>query len=193
MLQEGYRWGGHYAAWHFWIGEEHARNQYGSNPWRAVFVRQYDWTFGSGQKVNRTFGIFNDTQYPEPISFTRTLTIGGKQVSTKSSTHSVAPGTNFKFDETLTMPTVATRQEGELVLTLSARARKFSATRKAFLFFPKPSLGAATSAPAAKPRQAVASPQQRGSDAANALSCAETACGKDPQVRLAQSCAACCL
>jgi beta-galactosidase len=79
MLQEGYRWGGHYAAWHFWIGEDTAKDQYGANPWRAVFVRQWDWTFGSGQKVNRTFGIFNDTQYAEPISFTRTLTIGGNR------------------------------------------------------------------------------------------------------------------
>jgi hypothetical protein len=64
---------------------------------RAAFVREYDWTFGSGQKVNRTFGIFNDTQYAEPITFTRTLMVGGKQVSIKTSTHNIAPGGEEKL------------------------------------------------------------------------------------------------
>jgi beta-galactosidase len=37
MLNEGYRWGGHYAAWHFWLGGEGGPAQWGSNNPRAVF------------------------------------------------------------------------------------------------------------------------------------------------------------
>ncbi len=79
MLNEGYRWGGHYAAWHFWLGGDGGPAQWGANDPRAVFVRQWDWTFGSGQSIKRTFGIFNDTQYPDPITFTRRLTIDGQR------------------------------------------------------------------------------------------------------------------
>ncbi len=112
MLMEGYRWGGHYAGWHLWLGDD-APGQYGSSPWRAAFVRQYDWTFGSGRKVTRTFGLFNDTQYREPLTFTRTLAIDGFPARTKATTHHVAPGTRVAFDEELEMPAVGDRREGD--------------------------------------------------------------------------------
>lgn len=124
MLNEGYRWGGHYAAWHLWLGGEGGPAQWGSNNPRAVFVRQWDWTFGSGQSVKRTFGIFNDTQYADPITFTRRLTVDGKEVYTKSTTHRVAPGMAEKFDEIIPMPSVVKqkdggRKDGKLNLELS--------------------------------------------------------------------------
>jgi len=121
MLNEGYRWGGYYAAWHFWLGSDGGPAQWEANHPRAVFVRQWDWTFGSGQTVKRTFGIFNDTQYPDPITFTRRLTIDGKEIYAKTTTHHVAPGTAQKFHESIPLPTVAERKEGELSLALSAR------------------------------------------------------------------------
>ena len=55
MLNEGYRWGGYYAAWHFWLGTDGGPAQWGANAARAVFVREWDWTFGAGQTVTRTF------------------------------------------------------------------------------------------------------------------------------------------
>ncbi|TWU42344.1 glycosyl hydrolase 2 galactose-binding domain-containing protein [Novipirellula artificiosorum] len=119
MLNEGYRWGGHYAAWHFWLGNDGGEAQWGSNVPRAAFVRQWDWTFGSNQKVNRTFGLFNDTQYADPITFTRQLLMDGVDVAAKSSTHHVAPGTAEKFDDTLTIPKVTQRQEAKLQLALT--------------------------------------------------------------------------
>jgi len=39
MLMEGYRWGGHQAAWHLWLGAE-APGQYASSPWRAATCPQ---------------------------------------------------------------------------------------------------------------------------------------------------------
>jgi hypothetical protein len=118
MLNEGYRWGGHYAAWHFWIGSDGGPAQWQSNPPRAVFIRQWDWTFGANQAVRRTLGVFNDTQYTQPITFTRRLSLDGRELSTKTSVHQVAPGTAEKFDEEFTIPSTNTRQEGELELSL---------------------------------------------------------------------------
>ena len=54
MLTEGYRWAD-YGAWHFWMGQNDADGASTTpTPRVAVFCRQWDWTFGSGQKVQRT-------------------------------------------------------------------------------------------------------------------------------------------
>jgi len=112
MLNEGYRWGGHYAAWHFWLGHEGGEKQWVANNPRAVFTRQWNWTFGSEQRVTRIFGLFNDTHYTDPITLTRRLTFNGKDVYTKRTIHTVAPGTSEKFDEVIHMPAVTDRTEG---------------------------------------------------------------------------------
>ena len=84
MLTEGYRWGGYYAAWHFWVGTDGGEKEWVANAPRAALCRQWDWTFGSGQSVPRTFGVFNDTEHPDPITFTRTLTVDGKTAWSKT-------------------------------------------------------------------------------------------------------------
>ena len=141
ILQEGYRWGGYYAAWHFWLAGEGGAASRVANAPRAVLCRQWDWTFGSGQAVTRTFGIFNDTQYPDRLTFTRRLTLGGKEAYAKTSTHAVASGTALKFDESITMPTVKERTEGELVLTLAVDGKELYRDTKAVSVLPAPSLG----------------------------------------------------
>jgi beta-galactosidase len=138
MLTEGYRWGGHYAAWHLWLGDEGGPRQRGAGNPRAVLVRQWDWTFGASQKVNRTFGIFNDTQYPDPMTFSRRLTVQGKEAYAKTSVHHVGPGTAEKFDEELPMPSVTARQEGELSLVLSAGGKEIYRDVKAVSVLPEP-------------------------------------------------------
>ena len=131
MLQQGYRWAGQ-GAWHFWSGGYENMNNWNSMKHRAVFVREYDWTFGSGQKIDRTFGIFNDTQYTDPITFTRTVMVGGKQVSTKTSVHTIEAGSELKFAETLALPAVATRTDGQLIVALSAGGKEIFRDTKPF-------------------------------------------------------------
>ncbi len=123
IMTEGARWTGN-GAIHFWQGQEAATGQYAANALRTVFCRQWDWTFGSAQSVNRTFGIFNDTHDPAPITFTRTLMLGGKEVYRKTSEHQVAPGGNQKFDQPIALPSVTSRTEGDLTLTLSVGGRE---------------------------------------------------------------------
>jgi beta-galactosidase len=138
MLTEGYRWGGHYAAWHLWIGSDGGPVQWGANPPRAALVRQWDWTFGAAQRVQRSFGVFNDTQYREPITFTRRLTVDGKEAYAKTSTHNVGPGTAEKFDEEIAIPQAATRQEGELSLVLAVGGKEVFRDAKAVSILPAP-------------------------------------------------------
>ncbi len=123
MLTEGYRWWG-CGAVHFWQMQDVAEGQYDSNAPRAVFCRQWDWSFGSGQKVRRTFGIFNDTRFDDPISFIWTLNVAGKKVAGKTTVHKIAPGRDEKFDVEIDMPKVGKRQEGELVLTLAVEGKE---------------------------------------------------------------------
>ncbi|MBM4031369.1 MAG: hypothetical protein FJ291_06230, partial [Planctomycetes bacterium] len=135
MLMEGYRWSNQ-CAWHFWMGQNDAPGQYASYPPRAVFCRQWDWTFGSGQKVKRTFGIFNDTRFDDPISFTWALALDGKKVAGKTTEHKLAPSACEKFDVEIEMPKVDARREGELALSLSVKGQEVFKDTKAVSILP---------------------------------------------------------
>ncbi|MBN2139117.1 MAG: hypothetical protein JW720_15020 [Sedimentisphaerales bacterium] len=123
MLMEGYRWSNQ-NAWHFWMGQNDAPGQYVSYAPRAVFCRQWDWTFASAQKAKRTIGIFNDTHYDDPITFAWTLTVGGKPAGGKITEHRIPAGSSEKFDIEIPMPNVDTRQEGQLLLSLSVKGKE---------------------------------------------------------------------
>jgi len=127
MYSEAYRWLG--INFHFWAqGQDPVYHK----AWQpiAILARHWDWTFASGAKVAREFGIFNDTRHADPITFTWNLAINGQKTTSGSSTHQVAPGMNEKFTETLTMPKVAARQEGVLTLSLTQAGRDvFSDTK----------------------------------------------------------------
>lgn len=136
MLQQGYRWTG-FGGWQFWLGADDTDGSpYIDFAPRAVFCRQWDWTFGSSQKVPRTFKIFNDTRFADPLTFTWTLTLNGKTVASHSSEHQLAAGTREKFDETLVMPKVKARTEGELTLILTAAGKEVFKDTKAVTVLP---------------------------------------------------------
>jgi hypothetical protein len=120
FLAEGYRWAGQ-SAWQFWLGNDNVTGDpWVSNSPRAVFCREWDWSFGSGEKVNRTCAIYNDTEHPNPLTFVWTLQVGGKQVDQQSKVYSIPPGGSQRLDITLPMPEVSERTEGSLTLQLAA-------------------------------------------------------------------------
>lgn len=122
MLNEGYRWAG-YAAWHFWMGEQEAVDQYKSNAPRAVFSREWNWTFGAGDKVRRTLRVYNDTQYSDPLAFTWTLEIGGKRLAGETKQLNVPPGEYVELQTVLNMPAevpAGGRLQGSFTLSLKA-------------------------------------------------------------------------
>ena len=127
MMTEGARWNG-YGAIHFWQTQEAATGQYLANAPRAVFCRQWNWTFGADQTVDRTYGVFNDTHEDFPITFVRSLKFGDHEVRRRRTQHNVPPGGSLVLHDplTLTLPNDlenSPRVEGELVLSLHTRER----------------------------------------------------------------------
>jgi len=120
MLTEGYRWA-EYGAWHFWMGQHEAIDQYNSNAPVAVFCRQWDWTFGSEEKVSRTMRIFNDTWFNDPIALTWSLVVEGKKIAGGTGEYDVVAGGSHTFEIVLPMPQVAGRAEGHFTVGLSTR------------------------------------------------------------------------
>lgn len=161
ILTQGYRWQG-YGAWHFWQVQGTGEGQYRSNALRAVFVRQWDSAFGSGQKVKRTFGLFNDTHHADPITFTWTLTLGGKRAASRSATYTIPSGENKKWDEVIPLPPVTTRQEGALNLALVVGGKTVFTDSKPVSVLPVPNAAALLTQPArvaAGPGARVATPR----------------------------------
>lgn len=154
ILQQGYRWAG-YGAWQFWLGQNDTdRSQYRDFLPRAVFCRQWDWTFAPGQKVQRTFRVFNDTRFPDPITFSWTLTLNGRKVDSKSRSYDVPPGTSTEVGETLSLPQVQRREEGVLTLTLTVKGREvFRDTKDVSVLRPTPVSTHATTPVARGPRR----------------------------------------
>lgn len=142
VISQGYRWFG-LAGCDFCQGPGDGDGSY-YNSWapRAVFVRQWDWTFASGQKATRTFGVFNNTPDSSPLTFTWTISLAGKKVSSTSEVHPVKAGGEEKFDRVLTIPVVNKRIEGTLVLTLSANGKEVFRDTKLISVLPsiKPSV-----------------------------------------------------
>ena len=142
VISEGYRWFGITACDYCQAPSDSDGSQYNGWSPRAVLVRQWDYTFGSGQTAKRTLGIFTNTRFPDPLTLTWKLTVGGKEIASKSSVHNVAPGMDEKFDIELAMPEVKAREEGELVLTLSAAGQEIFRSVKAISVLPPAALTA---------------------------------------------------
>ncbi|MCW8129017.1 MAG: hypothetical protein KIS92_01410 [Planctomycetota bacterium] len=138
-LTEGYRWAG-YGAWHFWMGQHEALDQYNSNAPVAVFCRQWDWTFTSGKKIARSMKVFNDTRFDEPIEFRWTLDAGGTKTEGEAKTFKIAPGGSEAFAVELAMPEVAKRTEGTWTLTLKVKGQEVFRDVKAVSVLPEAKL-----------------------------------------------------
>ena len=134
MLSEGYRWND--VNFTFWTSE--LPTYY--NAWSpvAVLCRQWDWTFGSGDQVKRTFGIFNNSRSTDPITFNWNLSLDGKIAAKGTSAHNIAPGLNEKFEEMLSMPTVSVRKEGTLTLSLLQGGKEVFNDTKQVSILPAP-------------------------------------------------------
>lgn len=118
MLTEGYRWA-EYGAWHFWMDQNEAQDQYVSNAPVAVFCREWDWTFAAEQEVTRTLRVFNDSRFDDPITFWWQWDCGGQRIAKGKQRLNVVAGASHTFSVTLTMPPTDSRLEGKLQLALT--------------------------------------------------------------------------
>jgi len=138
MLTEGYRWAG-YGAWHFWMGQESGRDQYGSNFPVAVFCRQWDWTFGGGSTVKRTLRIFNDSRFDDPITFFWAFFARGgltRLQQFESKEYKVPAGGSQELELSFPLQSCKDRTEGELILMLKHRGAEVFKEAKAVSVLP---------------------------------------------------------
>lgn len=138
ILNEGYRWAG-VASWDLWMGHTDADgSQYNALSHRAVLCRNWDWSFASGEVVQREFGIFNATRFPDPITFSWRMTIGRQEAFGGNVTHNVAPGTDKRWTKEFIVPNVGRRTEAELILTLNVGDALVYKDVKAVSLLPEP-------------------------------------------------------
>jgi beta-galactosidase len=135
MLMEGYRWAGQ-SAWQFWMGQNDAPGQYQSYAPRAVFCRQWDWTFASGATVPRTLRIANDTRFDDPITLTSELVVAGRRIANTTTTYELAPGSDQITEVQLAMPKTGERVEGEWRLALTINGKEVFRDTKAVSVLP---------------------------------------------------------
>ncbi len=120
MMSEGYRWADSSAAHHYW--DELYEAQGVRNAWAPVTVlcREWNWTFGSGEKVKRTLKVENQTSRSEPLEVAWKLEAGGKTLSEGKRPFPLAPGAaSDPFSVEIALPEVKERTSAAWTLTAS--------------------------------------------------------------------------
>jgi beta-galactosidase len=125
MLAEGYRWHG-IAGFHFWMsGDGPDNSHYQAFQPVCVLCREWNSTFASGQKVQRTLKVFNDTRDPTPINLDwtlRTPTMGPAR--SESEKIAVPPGESREVTIEFRLPSVKERTPATLVLACSRHGKQ---------------------------------------------------------------------
>ncbi len=121
MLSEGYRWA-EVSSWHFWM--THSDRQY-YNSWSpvAVLCRQWNWTFGAGNTIQRTLKVFNNTRHADPIEVRWAVEVGGREIAGQSRQLDLPPGEAEEFVVDFKVPIVTARTEGRFLLTASRKGQ----------------------------------------------------------------------
>ncbi len=114
MLSEGYRWC-ELGSFQFWM--TNADRQYWKS-WSpvAVFCKQWNWTWGSEDTINRTLKVFNSTSNPDSIDVTWQFDVDGKKIAGVKKTYNVPCGESEQFDVSFKTPKVSKRTDAMFTL-----------------------------------------------------------------------------
>ncbi|MFW6189254.1 MAG: hypothetical protein ACOC7T_02375, partial [Planctomycetota bacterium] len=117
MFSEGYRWIG-LGGFHYWFSDQTSgAGHYPSWQPVAVFSRQWNWTFGSADTIERTLKVFNDTRHETPITARWALVANERTIERGEKTFRIAPGKAQVWPVEVPLPEVEERTEAEFVLT----------------------------------------------------------------------------
>ncbi|MDR3634726.1 MAG: glycoside hydrolase family 2 TIM barrel-domain containing protein [Isosphaeraceae bacterium] len=131
MLAEGYRWHG-VAAVHFWMDGADAGRAH-TKAWQpvAALCREWNWTFGAGDLVERTFKVFNDTRSDEPIEVVWRVRVGRQQAAIEgNSIMRLKPGSAAELPIRFRVPVVNERTPGEFEITCRRASASVSDRRR---------------------------------------------------------------
>ncbi len=116
ILSEGWRWS-EVAAWQFWMGAAADHDYWNSWSPVALLSRQWNWSWGERQPVERHLRLFNNTHLSSPITCSWKLLLDGKTVAGDSAEFTVAAGEAKDWTVRFQTPEVAERTEGTFELT----------------------------------------------------------------------------
>ncbi len=112
-LAAGYRWA-EMGGTHFWFAEAFTDGSY-TMAWQpiAVLCRNWNWTFGSGQSVEREFKIFNDTRNESPITVKVEWDLEGRGAYRTEKDFTITAGEDELWSIRFDAPEVSARRSGE--------------------------------------------------------------------------------
>ena len=117
FLFEGMRWSNSSHAMHTWTVKSTRDYWHAWSP-VALFTREWNRAFGSGQIVTRTARIINSTSKDSPITAAWELVLEGKTVDSGKRTAEVSRGGRSEtFPIKLDIPRVSELKPGKLILT----------------------------------------------------------------------------
>jgi len=144
MYGTGYRWA-EVGATHFWTHDGVLTDEHDYHYWQPIapLMREWDRSFGPGQKVTRTFKLFNDTRNTAPITVSWMLKDGGGEILSKGSdTHNVAPGTSKQYQVAFTTPEVDEATAATFAVTASQNGEEVYSHSYDYRILPTSSLNA---------------------------------------------------
>jgi len=135
-LLEGYRWND-VAMICPWVGMDEFPDCWNAMSPLAVFVREYNTSFFTRDKVTRTIKVFNDTFSEKPLEFSWSVKLGQKEIAGNRQSLTIEPGFNKELTIEFTAPTVVKRTEAQLTLTVSRKGDQTFTDTKTIAFFPR--------------------------------------------------------
>ncbi len=130
-LSAGYRWKG-FGAVHFWFNHDFTDGSY-IEAWQdiAALPRQWDWVFGSGEKIDRLYRLFNDTAETGPLTMTWKLALEGKDPVSGQVEKTVQPGEFADIPFAFAVPKVDNLVTGQFLVTVTDQEGEevFASTR----------------------------------------------------------------
>jgi hypothetical protein len=86
-------------------------------PTVRITWRDAHWTFHSGQAVELTLEIYNDSKSADPIDVEWSLQSGGKAYAEGAETFAIQPGSSEKYTINFRVPPFPGQAKGQLVLS----------------------------------------------------------------------------
>jgi beta-galactosidase len=135
MLNEGYRFNDVSSAWALFDGDLDPTHQIAWSP-IILLVRQWNWTFGSSQEIDRKLRIINQTSKPRKLTGAWELYMDGKKVAGDEKTFDLDICGKEYWSTRFRVPQVREITEGKYVLIVREGDKEHFRDEKPVRFLP---------------------------------------------------------
>ncbi len=118
MMNEGYRFNDVSSAWAIFDGDLTTDHQIAWSP-IILLAREWNWTFGGGQTIDRKLRMINQTSQARTLTGTWELMVDGETVAEDSKDFDLDIGGREYWDVSFEVPEVDGIQEGQFILTVT--------------------------------------------------------------------------